>query len=197
MYRSFLKRFFDIFFALCLLPFMFPVCLILCILIAAEDKGSPFYNAKRLGKDGRVFSMFKLRTMKQNAPDIRNSDGSTYSGEDDPRLTVCGRWIRKYSLDELPQILNILKGDMSFIGPRPDLPSQKQFYEGNESEKLAVKPGLTGYAQAYGRNANAWKDRIQLDIFYVRNLSFLLDVKILVRTVFTVLRAENVFTPKQ
>lgn len=197
MYRSCIKRLLDLFFSLCLLPLIFPVCLVLCLMIAAEDKGTPFYNAARLGKDGKVFHMFKLRTMKQNAPDIRNSDGSTYSGEDDPRLTVCGRWIRKFSLDELPQILNIIKGDMSFIGPRPDLPSQKQFYEGNESEKLSVKPGLTGYAQAYGRNANAWKDRIKLDIFYVRNLSFWLDIKILIRTVFTVLRAENVFTPKQ
>ena len=140
--------------------------------------------------------MYKLRTMKQNAPDLRNLDGSAYSADNDPRLTRSGKWIRKYSLDELPQVLNILKGDMSFIGPRPDLASQRHLYEENEEEKLSVRPGLTGYAQGHGRNANAWKERIQMDIYYVRHMSFLGDIKILYKTIGSVIKAENVYMVK-
>lgn len=160
----------------------------------ADDPGAPFYNGKRLGKNGKIFKMYKLRTMKQNMPDLRNPDGSTYNAEDDYRLTRVGRFLRKYSLDELPQILNVLKGDMSFVGPRPDLPSQEALYEGNEADRLAVLPGITGYAQATCRNAVPWKERIQLDIYYIEHLSFSMDLKILIKTVGSVLGAENIYT---
>ena len=196
MYRKGIKRLLDIAASLFLLPFLFPVCLVLCLLIWIEDGASPFYNAERLGKNGSVFHMYKLRTMQKNAPDLRNPDGSTFNAEDDPRLTRSGKWVRKYSLDELPQVLNILKGDMSFIGPRPDLPSQKALYEGNEAQKLSVRPGLTGYAQAYGRNAIPWKKRIQLDIYYANHITFLLDAKILLKTVSVVIKTENIYTSK-
>lgn len=112
------------------------VILICGILIKIEDRGPIFYFGKRLGKNGRIFKMYKLRSMKVNAPDLRNSDGSTYNSDDDPRLTKMGKILRKTSLDELPQIINVLKGDMSFVGPRPDLPEHINFYEGDELKKL-------------------------------------------------------------
>ena len=137
--------------------------------------------------------MYKFRSMKVNAPDIRNEDGSTFNSKDDPRLTKIGRLIRETSIDETPQILNILKGDMSFIGPRPDLPDQIELYEGEEKRKLEVKPGITGYSQAYYRNSVPWKERIRNDIFYVDNMSFWLDVKIFLMTIMSVFRREAVF----
>ena len=121
-----------------------------------------------------------------NAPDIRNEDGSTFNSEKDPRLTKIGNFIRKTSLDETPQILNVIKGDMSIIGPRPDLPEQLSLYEGNEVRKLEVRPGITGLSQAYYRNTIPWKQRIQHDIQYIDNISFWLDVKILFRTILSV-----------
>ncbi len=194
MYPRLMKRFLDIVLSICALPFILPFCLILSIAIILDDPGVPFYNGKRLGKNGTVFKMYKLRTMKQNAPDLRNPDGSTYNAEDDERLTRVGRFLRKYSLDELPQILNVLKGDMSFVGPRPDLTSQKALYEGNEADKLSVLPGITGYAQVTCRNAAPWKERIQLDIYYINHLSFRMDWKIIIKSISTVLSAKNIYT---
>ncbi len=194
MYRILFKRILDVIFSLCSLPFLLPICLVLSIAVVLDDPGAPFYNGKRLGKNGKVFKMYKLRTMKQNMPDLRNPDGSTYNAEDDYRLTRVGRFLRKYSLDELPQILNVLKGDMSFVGPRPDLPSQQSLYEGNEADRLAVLPGITGYAQVTCRNAAPWKERIQLDIYYIQHLSFFMDFKIILKTVGSVLGAENIYT---
>src|SRR5699024_5161426 len=118
MYHKF-KRLLDIFFSLLLIPLFIPILIIVGILIYKEDKGPLFYNAKRLGKDGNVFRMFKFRSMKVNAPDIRNDDGSTFNSEKDKRLTKIGGFIRKTSIDELPQIFNVLIGNMSFVGPRP------------------------------------------------------------------------------
>ena len=146
-------------------------------IIYFQDKGSIFYNAPRLGKDGKIFKMYKFRSMKMNAPDLRNEDGSTFNAEDDPRLTKIGKFIRKTSLDETPQLLNIIKGDMSIIGPRPDLPEHRELYEGNEERKLEIRPGVTGYNQAYFRNTVPWKERIQNDIYYIDHLSWWLDIK--------------------
>jgi lipopolysaccharide/colanic/teichoic acid biosynthesis glycosyltransferase len=178
------------------LPFFLIAFIIVAPFIYFQDRGPIFYNAPRLGKNGRVFTMYKFRSMKINAPDLRNPDGSTYNAEDDPRLTPIGKWIRKTSLDELPQILNVLKGDMSIVGPRPDLPEHRELYVDNEERKLEVRPGITGYNQAYYRNAIPWKDRIQLDIYYIDHLTFILDLKILLRTVLTVLSSRNVFVKK-
>lgn len=179
--------------ALLALPFWFLVLLIIGPIIYFQDKGSIFYNAPRLGKDGKVFKMYKFRSMKMNAPDLRNEDGSTFNSEDDPRLTSIGRFIRKTSLDETPQLINIIKGDMSIIGPRPDLPEHQELYEGNESRKLEIRPGVTGYNQAYYRNTVPWKERIKNDIYYIDRLSWRLDVRIFLKTVVSVLKRDDVF----
>ena len=137
--------------------------------------------------------MYKFRSMRVNAPDIRQADGSTFNSEDDPRLTKVGKFLRKTSLDEAPQVLNVFKGDMSVIGPRPDLPEHKAIYVGNESRKLEIKPGISGYSQAYFRNSIPWKEKIQNDIYYIDNMSFTLDVKIFIKTAFGVLKSEGIF----
>ena len=176
-----------------MLPMWFLILVIIGPLIYFEDKGPIFYNAPRLGKDGKIFIMYKFRSMKVNAPDIKNEDGSTFNSEDDPRLTRIGKIIRKTSLDETPQLLNIIKGDMSIIGPRPDLPEHRELYEGNEERKLEVRPGITGYNQAYYRNALPWKERIQNDIYYIDNMSFWFDIKIFFITIVSVLKCEDIY----
>lgn len=193
MYRSFLKRPLDVVLASLAFPFWLLILLIIGPLIYFQDRGSVFYIAPRLGKDGKLFNMYKFRSMKMNAPDLRNEDGSTFNSEDDPRLTKIGRFIRKTSLDETPQLLNVLRGEMSLVGPRPDLPDSLAHYEVDEARKLAVKPGVTGYSQAYYRNTIPWKERIKNDLYYIDHLSLALDLKILFRTVVTVLKRDHVF----
>lgn len=193
MYKGLFKRALDLILAIIALPFWFVILIVIGPIIYVQDKGNIFYNAPRLGKDGKVFKMYKFRSMKLNAPDIRNEDGSTFNSEDDPRLTKIGKFIRKTSLDETPQLLNIIKGDMSIIGPRPDLPEHQDLYEGIEVRKLEVRPGVTGYNQAYFRNTVPWKERIQNDIYYINQLSFWLDIKIFFKTAVSVLKREDVF----
>ncbi len=193
MYNDTFKRIFDLFFAIMALPFFIIILIVFGPIIYLQDKGSVFYNSPRIGKDGKIFTMYKLRSMKMNAPDIRNKDGSTYNAKDDPRLTRVGRFLKQTSIDETPQILNIIKGDMSFIGPRPDLPEHRDLYVGNEARKLEVRPGITGFNQAYYRNAVEWKERIQHDIYYIDNLSLWLDIRIFLRTLITVLMRKDVF----
>lgn len=193
MYKSFFKRVLDLIIALIALPFWIIILIIIGPIIYFQDKGSIFYNAPRLGKNGIIFKMYKFRSMKMNAPDLRNEDGSTFNAEDDPRLTRIGKFIRKTSLDETPQLLNIIKGDMSIIGPRPDLPEHRELYEGNEERKLEIRPGVTGFNQAYFRNTVPWKDRIQNDIYYIDHLSWWLDIKIFFKTAISVLKREDVF----
>lgn len=197
IYSIYVKRFLDILISLLILPIILIVCVPISILIFSEDKGPIFYNGKRLGKNGKIFKMYKFRTMKVNAEDIRNNDGSTFNGEDDPRLTKIGKIIRKASLDELPQIFNVIKGDMSLIGPRPDLPEHIKLYTKKEKKKLNVLPGITGYNQAYYRNSITWKKRLKNDIYYVENLNFSLDVKIFFNTIITVLRKDGVYIEKK
>lgn len=193
MYKGLFKRALDLSLAIIALPFWFVILIVIGPIIYAQDKGNIFYNAPRLGKDGKIFKMYKFRSMKLNAPDIRNEDGSTFNSEDDPRLTKIGKFIRKTSLDEIPQLLNIIKGDMSIIGPRPDLPEHQDLYEGIEIRKLEVRPGVTGYNQAYFRNTVPWKERIQNDIYYIDHLSFMLDIKIFFKTAESVLKREDIF----
>lgn len=197
MYKKYFKRIFDLILALVALPFWFIILLIIGPIIYIQDKGPIFYNAPRLGKDGRIFKMYKFRSMKVNAPDLRNEDGSTFNSEDDPRLTNIGKFIRKTSLDETPQLLNIIKGDMSIIGPRPDLPEHRELYEGNEERKLEVRPGVSGFNQAYYRNTVPWKERIQNDIYYIDHLTMLLDIKIFLKTAVSVLKRESVFVEQK
>lgn len=194
MYKKFFKRLIDIVLSLIALPFVLLVIIIMAPFIYFEDKGPVFYNAPRRGKNGKTFKMFKLRSMYVNAPDIRNSDGSTFNSDKDPRVTKVGRFMRKTSIDEVPQFLNVLIGDMSFIGPRPTLANKpyEQLPEINK-RRLGVRPGITGYAQAYYRNSITQDEKFQHDCYYVENVSFLLDVKIILQTVKSVLKRENIY----
>lgn len=194
MYRSVVKRCIDILFSLILLPLLILVILVIGLLIKKDDGGNVFYIAQRLGKNEKTFKMYKFRTMKMNAPDLRNSDGSTFNSNNDPRLTKIGAFLRKTSIDELPQILNVLMGNMSFIGPRPDLPEQIKYYKTNDKKRLAVLPGISGYNQAYYRNNVTWKHRIEHDIYYVNNISFQLDLRILLKTVQIIITQQGVYT---
>jgi undecaprenyl phosphate N,N'-diacetylbacillosamine 1-phosphate transferase len=197
MYKRFIKRVFDFLFALILVLPITLVIVICALLIKLEDGGPVFFSGKRLGKNGKSFKMYKLRSMKVNAPDIRNNDGSTFNSNNDPRLTSIGKFIRKTSLDELPQILNVLVGDMSFIGPRPDLPEHIDYYEVEELRKLQVLPGVSGFNQAYFRNSAEWKQRLQNDVYYVDNISILLDIKILLKTLEVVAFRKGIYIPSK
>ena len=194
MYKKFFKRFLDIIVSLIALPFVLLAVVILAPFIWLEDRGPIFYNATRRGRNGKNFKMFKLRSMYINAPDIRNTDGSTYNGDDDPRVTKIGHFMRKTSLDELPQFLNVLKGDMSIVGPRPVL-ATKPYEQLPELSKrrLAARPGITGYAQAYFRNSISQDEKFQHDCYYIAHISFLFDLKILVKTALSVLKRENIY----
>ncbi|WP_214627181.1 sugar transferase [Paenibacillus agaridevorans] len=192
MYKHFLKRFIDLVISLLALPFWLIILFIIGPAIYFHDKGSIFYNAPRLGRDGKVFSMYKFRSMKMNSPDIRNQDGSTYNSERDPRLTKIGHFLRRTSLDETPQLLNIIKGDMSIIGPRPDLPDAALIYTDAQKRKLAVRPGITGYNQAYFRNSISQDEKFGNDVYYVSNLTLKLDIKIFFITLVTVLKKEKI-----
>ena len=195
VYKKYIKRILDILLALVVLPFVFVVCLIFGILIFAEDRGDIFYIANRRGRNGSVFGMYKLRSMKMNAPDIRNKDNSTFNSSDDPRVTKIGKIMRKASIDELPQIFNILKGDMSWIGPRPNQPSKNyDDMTDKEKERLSIRPGVTGYSQAYFRNSISQDEKLIKDLYYVNNISFLLDFKIVLQTIKSVLFQENINT---
>ena len=197
MYAKFGKRVCDLVIGVVALPFVLLIIVVLAPFIHFEDKGPVFYNAPRVGLGGRDFKMYKLRSMRVNAPDLVMEDGSTYNGADDPRMTRVGAFMRKTSLDEMPQFLNVLKGDMSVVGPRPDLRRETELYEGDEGLKLTVKPGITGYAAVYGRNSLPWHDRLKMDVEYVRTMSFPLDVKIFFKTFSTVFKQEGVFVEEE
>ena len=192
MYKKFGKRALDILLSLIALPFVLLV--IMAPFIYLEDRGPVFYNATRRGMNGKNFKMFKLRSMYVNSPNLRNADGSTFNSDKDPRVTKIGRFMRKTSVDELPQILNVLIGDMSFIGPRPTLATTpyEQLPEINK-RRLAVRPGITGYAQAYYRNSITQQEKFQHDCYYAENISFAMDVKVLLQTVKSVLKRENIY----
>lgn len=191
IYR-FVKRLFDVVVSAILMIPVGIVIIISGIFIKAEDNGPVFYLAERTGRFGRTFKMYKLRSMKVNAPDIRLADGSTYNGEDDPRVTKFGKLARKTSIDELPQVINILKGDMTLIGPRPDTPAGSAEYTEEEKIILTVRPGITGYNQAVNRNSVLTKEKLKNDIYYVKHLSIWFDIKIVFMTIATVLGHRNV-----
>lgn len=193
MYKSCLKRILDLLIGIVSFPFFLVALIIFGPIIKATDKGPVFYNAERIGKNGKLFKMYKFRSMFVNAPDIRNADGSTYNGADDPRVTRVGRFMRLASIDELPQVINILNGSMSLIGPRPDPPDDMQIYTEEQKGKLNVRPGLTGYNQAYFRNSVEQNEKFEHDLYYANNLSFWLDVKIFFKTIFTVLSHKSVY----
>jgi undecaprenyl phosphate N,N'-diacetylbacillosamine 1-phosphate transferase len=197
MYQRIFKRLLDLLIVIVTLPFFFLLFIVVAPIIYFSDKGTIFYNSYRLGKKGKTFKMYKFRTMKMHSPDIRNDDGSTFSSSYDTRLTKIGGFLRKTSIDEIPQIINVLKGDMSIVGPRPDLPEHIEMYSECERKKLEVRPGITGLNQAYYRNAIPWKERIKNDIIYINKMSLFMDINIIFRTVIIIIKRDNVYTDRK
>ena len=194
MYKNFLKRFLDLLISIMFFPFFAIIFIVVAILIKLEDRGPIFYKGARIGKDCKIFKMYKFRSMKVDAPNILNKDGSTYNSKDDNRVTKVGKFIRETSIDELPQIINILKGEMSFIGPRASLEEALESYKDDEKDKMKVRPGITGYTQAYYRNNLTVREKRLKDAWYANNVSFLLDLKIFFKTIETVVKKENIYT---
>ncbi len=192
--QDFIKRLFDLVVSAILLVVLSPLFVLIAIAIRLDSKGSVWFTQERLCRGAEEFTLFKFRTMIQNAPDLRNSDGSTFNSSNDSRVTRVGNFLRKTSLDELPQLLNILFGSMSFVGPRPDQVDQEVFYVGDEWKRNMVKPGITGLAQINGRNAISWAERKQLDLQYVERQSLLLDIEIMIKTVPYVLGSRDIYT---
>lgn len=197
MYVCFLKRLIDVIIGLVALPFVLIVIVVFAPIIYFTDKGPVFYNAIRAGKNYKPFKMYKLRSMYVNSPDLKNPDGSTFNSDNDPRVTSIGRFMRKTSIDEFPQFLNVLKGDLSFIGPRPKLWSKDRKLEDMDKEhqkSYMVKPGITGYAQAFFRNSITQQEKFYWDAYYADHISFAMDAKIIFKTIKSVVFRENINT---
>ena len=197
MYKYFFKRVVDIIIGLIALPFVLLTVICCAPFIYLCDRGPIFYNATRAGKDYKPFRMFKLRSMYVNSPDLKNSDGSTFNSDNDPRVTPIGRFMRKTSLDELPQFFNILMGDMSFIGPRPKLYNTTKNLESmndDHQKSYMIKPGITGYAQAYYRNSITQEEKYRWDAYYAEHISFVMDMKIIFQTFYSVVARKNINT---
>ena len=186
MYKQIVKPFFDILFSIILLILLFPLILVVIILIYIQMGRPAFFKQDRPGKDGKIFTIYKLRTMS----DERDEEGNLIS--DEKRLYGIGKLIRSLSLDELPQLINVLKGEMSFIGPRPLLIEYLPLYNEEQKRRHDVKPGITGWAQINGRNAISWKKKFEYDLFYVEKASFLLDMKIVWLTIKNVLMRKDI-----
>jgi undecaprenyl phosphate N,N'-diacetylbacillosamine 1-phosphate transferase len=184
VYQSFFKRFFDILFSLAGLVIASPVLVVITIWLFFANKGKPFFFQERPGKDERIFKVVKFKTMN----DKRNSKGQLLP--DGQRLTRIGGFIRATSIDELPQLWNVLKGDMSLIGPRPLLVNYLPYYTDKEKFRHSVRPGISGLAQVSGRNNLSWDERLKLDVTYVEQLSLVLDLRIILKTI------KNVFLRK-
>ena len=194
IYQLFVKRLIDIIVCLLALPFVLIVLIPIAIFIKIEDGGPIFFHSRRIGVGFKEFGMLKFRSMKVDAPDLRNKDGSTFNSDKDPRVTKVGHFLRETSLDEIPQIFNVLLGDMSLIGPRAGDVESKDTYEEDEKDKLLIRPGISGYTQAYFRNNLGVREKRLYDAWYAHNVSFMLDVKIFFKTIQTVLKRENVYT---
>lgn len=190
MYRHVMKRALDIVFALALLGLFCPLWLLTSIIIRIDSPGRPLFKQQRIGLDGRPFTMMKFRSMIPEA--YKYGRGFYFDGEDDWRITKVGRFLRRTSLDEIPQLINVLIGDMSIVGPRPMLPYQYEHLSPEQRYRCTVRPGITGLAQVRGRNNIPWSRRIELDILYIQNLSVLLDLRILGETALAVFRHRDI-----
>ncbi len=186
MYKLFFKRVIDFLIALIALLLLSPIFFIVLILLAIYNAGKPFFFQERPGKNEKIFKVIKFKTMN----DKKDSNGELLP--DSVRLTKFGKFVRKTSLDEIPQLLNVLKGDMSLIGPRPLLVEYLPRYNDEQKRRHSVRPGITGLAQVNGRNAISWKKKFQYDVEYVDNLSFFLDVKIFFMTFLKVFKSEGI-----
>ena len=193
-----LKRFLDLLFSFFLIIFLIPLFLIIGIVIKLSSKDTIFYSQKRIGKENKTFTCYKFRTMHPQAkyllkkillqnPNFKNEFENKRKITNDPRITNIGKFLRFTSLDELPQIYNVLKGDMSFIGPRPIVKSEIKKYGKNFKKAFSVKPGISGIWQVSGRNKLSYNKRIELDIFYSENRTLLLDIKIFIKTIIIIL----------
>ena len=188
-----LKRILDFVFALILLIVLSPLMFLAAIAIKLDSHGPVFFRQERLGLNGEIFKMYKFRTMVDGA--IHLGSGLR-TDEGDPRITKIGSILRKTSLDELPQLFNILKGEMSFIGPRPPVPyypSKYEEYSCEQKKRFVVRPGISGYAQVVLRNSGTWDERIKLDLEYVDRMSFRFDLYIILKTIYSVIRGENIY----
>lgn len=196
---KYIKRFLDFTLSLLGLIVLSPVFLIISILIKRESDGPIFFKHKRIGKNGKEIYLYKFRSMIPNAeelikkftPEQMKEFKENFKLENDPRITKIGKWLRKTSLDELPQLINILKGELSIIGPRPVISEELEKYGNNKEKFLSVTPGLTGYWAANGRSNTTYEQRMQMELFYVDNISFKLDIRIFLKTVRSVLKREG------
>ncbi len=186
MYKNFCKRVIDFIASLIVIILLSPLLILAIIVLSIANQGKPFFFQQRPGKNGKIFTIMKLKTMN----DKKDDEGNLLS--DVKRLTKVGVFIRKTSLDEIPQLINVIKGDMSLIGPRPLLLRYLPFYTERELLRHTVRPGITGLAQINGRNTLKWDERLALDVDYVENLSFKQDLKILYNTVLKVIVSENI-----
>ncbi|SDL39883.1 sugar transferase [Kriegella aquimaris] len=186
MYKNVIKNILDLLTALIALVALSPLFIGIVVILGISNNGKPFFVQKRPGKNGRIFKILKFKTMN----DKKGPDGQLLS--DHERMTKIGKFIRKTSLDEIPQLLNVIRGDMSIVGPRPLLVSYLPLYNEEQARRHDVKPGITGWAQINGRNAISWEDKFKYDVWYVRNISFLTDLKILWKTVGKVFNSEGV-----
>ena len=180
------KSFIDILFSIVIMILFLPFIILVLIILSIDLKENPIFVQKRTGFKGRVFELYKFKTMKS----IRNSKGKLIS--DYQRVSALGKLLRKLSIDELPQLVNILKGEMSFIGPRPLLVEYLPLYNNKQIERHKVLPGISGYAQVNGRNSISWNEKFKLDVYYVQNQSFLLDLKILILTIKRVVTSQGI-----
>lgn len=194
-----IKRAIDVIISTIGLIVLSPIFLILAIIIKLDSKGPVFFAHTRYGKDGKKFKMYKFRTMYENAQDMINDFTpeqmkewkENFKLQDDPRITKVGKFLRKTSLDELPQIVNIIKGDLSIIGPRPVIEEELEKYGDNKEKFLSVTPGLTGYWQANGRSSTTYEQRMEMELYYIDNISPKLDVKIFFKTIESVIKKEG------
>lgn len=186
MYKHFFKRLIDFTIALIALLIIWPLLLIIAIWLHFANKGKPFFFQERPGKNERIFKIIKFKTMN----DRKDEEGRLLPPYE--RITKVGSFVRKTSLDEIPQLLNVIKGDMSLVGPRPLRVEYLPLYDEEQRKRHRVRPGITGWAQVNGRNAISWEERFELDVWYVNNLSFRLDLKILFLTIKKVVIRENI-----
>ncbi|WP_298119889.1 sugar transferase [Flavobacterium sp.] len=186
MYKSIVKPFFDISCALIGLVLLLPIFILVTLFLLFANDGKPFFFQLRPGKNGKIFKIIKFKTMN----DRKDANGNLLPDAD--RLTKIGSFVRKTSLDEIPQLLNVVVGDMSIVGPRPLLTTYMHLYNDFQNRRHEVKPGITGWAQVNGRNAISWDKKFELDVWYVDSISFLLDVKILFKTIQKVVKSDGI-----